>query len=167
VLRWKADEVAELLDTTVASVNSALQRARATLADAGGEIDPRPLDEDHRELLERYVDTFERYDIEALVRLLHEDATQHMPPYEMWLRGAEDIGVWMLGPGKGCRGSVLVQTSANGSPAVAQYRPAPDGGHVPWALHVLEIEDGRIAHITSFLDLDSGLFSRLGLPVTP
>jgi len=113
------------------------------------------------------VDTFERYDIEALVRLLHEDATQHMPPYEMWLRGAEDIGVWMLGPGKGCRGSVLVQTSANGSPAVAQYRPAPDGGHVPWALHVLEIEDGRIAHITSFLDLDSGLFSRLGLPVTP
>src|SRR5947208_3334074 len=82
VLRWKADEVAQLLDTTVASVNSALQRARATLADAGGEIDPRPLDEDHRELLERYVDTFERYDIEALVRLLHEDATQHMPPYE-------------------------------------------------------------------------------------
>src|SRR4051795_10818118 len=91
VLAWHADEVAELLDTTVASVNSALQRARATLADAGGEIDPRPLDEDHRELLERYVDTFERYDIEALVRLLHEDATQHMPPYEMWLRGAEDI----------------------------------------------------------------------------
>jgi RNA polymerase sigma-70 factor (ECF subfamily) len=167
VLRWKADEVAQLLDTTVASVNSALQRARATLADAGGVIDPQPLDEDHRELLDRYVDAFERYDIDAFVKLLHEDATQHMPPFEMWLRGKDDIGAWMLGPGADCRGSVLVPTSANGSPAVAQYRPREGGGHAPWALHVLEVADGRVAHISSFLDLDSGLFRRLGLPVTP
>ncbi|MDQ2690234.1 MAG: sigma-70 family RNA polymerase sigma factor, partial [Chloroflexota bacterium] len=92
VLRWKADEVAQLLDTTVASVNSALQRARATLAENGGELEPRPLDDDARELLEKYVDAFERYDIDALVTLLHEDATQDMPPYAMWLRGREDIG---------------------------------------------------------------------------
>jgi len=166
VLRWKADEVAQLLDTTVASVNSALQRARATLASVGGSPEPRPLDAEDRELLSRYVDAFERYDIDAFVRLLHDDATQHMPPYEMWLRGPADIGAWMLGPGSGCRGSVLVPVEANGTPAFAQYRPREGGGHAPWALHVLEVEDGRIAHISSFLDHDSGLFVRLGLPAT-
>ena len=124
VLRWKADEVADLLDSTVASVNSALQRARATLAAAGGPPEPRPLDAEHRELLERYVDAFERYDIDAFVRLLREDATQHMPPFEMWLRGAGDIGAWMLGPGAACRDSVLIPVSANGTPAFAQYKPA-------------------------------------------
>jgi RNA polymerase sigma-70 factor (ECF subfamily) len=164
VLRWKADEVAQLLDTTVASVNSALQRARATLAAAGGVLDPRPLDPDDQDLLARYVDAFERYDIDAFVRLLHEDATQHMPPYEMWLRGASDIGAWMLGPGSACRDSVLIRVDANGSPAFAQYKPSGDGGRVPWALHELEASGGRIAHITSFLDLDNGLFRQLGLP---
>jgi RNA polymerase sigma-70 factor (ECF subfamily) len=164
VLRWKADEVAQLLDTTVASVNSALQRARATLAAAGGVLDPRPLDPDDQDLLARYVDAFERYDIDAFVRLLHEDATQHMPPYEMWLRGASDIGAWMLGPGSACRDSVLIRVDANGSPAFAQYKPSGDGGRVPWALHELEVSGGRIAHITSFLDLDNGLFRQLGLP---
>jgi RNA polymerase sigma-70 factor, ECF subfamily len=165
VLRWKADEVAQLLDTTVASVNSALQRARATLSANGGAPAPRPLDADDRELLARYVDAFERYDIDAFVRLLHDDATQHMPPFEMWLRGAGDIGAWMLGPGAGCRGSVLLPVSANGTPAFAQYRPREGGGREPWALHVLEVEDGRIAHISSFLDLDNGLFRVLGLPL--
>jgi RNA polymerase sigma-70 factor (ECF subfamily) len=164
VLRWKADEVAQLLDTTVASVNSALQRARATLAAAGGVLDPRPLDPDDQDLLARYVDAFERYDIDAFVRLLHEDATQHMPPYEMWLRGASDIGAGMLGPGSACRDSVLIRVDANGSPAFAQYKPSGDGGRVPWALHELEVSGGRIAHITSFLDLDNGLFRQLGLP---
>jgi RNA polymerase sigma-70 factor (ECF subfamily) len=164
VLRWKADEVAQLLDSTVASVNSALQRARATLAAAGGAPAPRPLDSNDRELLARYVDAFERYDIDAFVRLLHEDATQHMPPFEMWLRGAADIGAWMLGPGAGCRGSVLIPVEANGTPAFAQYKPAEGGGRVPWALHVLEVEDGRIGHISSFLDLDNDLFQVLGLP---
>jgi RNA polymerase sigma-70 factor (ECF subfamily) len=167
VLRWKADEVAQLLDTTVASVNSALQRARATLAAVGGETDPAPLDDDERELLDRYVDAFERYDIDAFVALLHEDATQHMPPFEMWLRGAADIGTWMLGPGSRCRGSRILPTRANGAPAFAQYRPVPGGGHAPWALHVLEVREGRIAHISSFLDLDNDLFRRLGLPTEP
>jgi RNA polymerase sigma-70 factor (ECF subfamily) len=168
VLRWKAEEVAQLLDATVASVNSALQRARATLAENGGRPETRPLDDDQSELLARYVDTFERYDIDGFVRLLREDATQHMPPYEMWLRGRDDIGTWMLGPGRGCRGSRLLITSANGSPAVAQWRPDREGGFAPWALHVLEVEDGRIRHISSFLDHDdSGLFARLGLPATP
>jgi RNA polymerase sigma-70 factor, ECF subfamily len=163
VLRWKAEEVARLLDSTVASVNSALQRARATMAEAGGRIDNRPLDDDENELLRRYVDTFERYDIDGLVQLLREDATQHMPPFEMWLRGRDDIAAWMLGPGHGCRGSRCLATSANGSPAVAQWRPDGAGGFEPWALHVLEVEDGKIAHISSFLDLDTGLFRLLGL----
>ena len=164
VLRWKADEVAELLDSTVASVNSALQRARATLGGVGGTPAPRALDADDRELLARYVDAFERYDIDAFVRLLRDDATQHMPPYEMWLRGAGDIATWMLGPGNGCRGSRVFAVEANGSPAIAQYRPREGGGREPWALHVLEVEDGRIGHISSFLDLDTGLFRLLGLP---
>jgi RNA polymerase sigma-70 factor (ECF subfamily) len=167
VLRWKADEVAQLLDTTVASVNSALQRARATLAENGGELEPRPLDADARDLLEKYVEAFERYDIDAFVRLLHDDATQHMPPYEMWLRGSGDIGTWMLGPGSDCRGSRVMATEANGSPAVAQWRPTADGGFEPWALHVLEVTDGKVAHISSFLNLDNELFLKLGLPVDP
>jgi RNA polymerase sigma-70 factor (ECF subfamily) len=167
VLRWKADEVAQLLETTVASVNSALQRARATLAEHGGDLEPRPLDAGARELLEKYVDAFERYDIDSFVRLLHDDATQHMPPYEMWLRGAGDIGTWMLGPGADCRGSRVMATEANGSPAVAQWRPTADGGFEPWALHVLEVSDGKVAHISSFLNLDNELFLKLGLPVDP
>ena len=164
VLRWKADEVAGLLDTTVASVNSALQRARATLADLEARPAPRSLDDDDRELLARYLDAFERYDIEAFVQLLHEDATQHMPPFEMWLRGASDIGTWMRGPGSECEGSRVFLTSANGTPAVAQYRPRAGGGHEPWGLHVLEIEGGKVAHISTFLDVGTGLFVKLGLP---
>ena len=167
VLRWRADEVAQLLDTTVASVNSALQRARATMAEVGGEAETEPLDDVQRALLERYVDAFERYDVEGLVGLLHEDATQHMPPFVMWLRGRADIGTWMLGPGAKCRGSRVLATLANGAPAFAQYRPAAGGGHEPWALHVLEVRAGRVAHISSFLDLDNDLFRRLGLPVEP
>ena len=164
VLRWKADEVAGLLDTTVASVNSALQRARATLADLDARPAPRSLDSDDRELLAKYLDAFERYDIEAFVQLLHEDATQHMPPFEMWLRGSADIGTWMRGPGSKCEGSRVLPVWANGAPAVAQYRPREGGGHEPWGLHVLETRDGKVAHISSFLDLDAGLFVKLGLP---
>ncbi len=167
VLRWRAEEVAQLLDTTVASVNSALQRARATMAAVGGEAETEPLDDGHRALLERYVDAFERYDVEGLVSLLHEDATQHMPPLAMWLRGRADIGTWMLGPGAKCRGSRVLPTIANGAPAFAQYRPRAGGGHEPWALHVLEVRAGRVGHISSFLDLDHELFRRLGLPVEP
>jgi RNA polymerase sigma-70 factor (ECF subfamily) len=166
VLRWKADEVAELLDTTVASVNSALQRARTTLAES--EISSsdtlRPLDEEQRDLLARYMDAFERYDLDSLTSLLHDDATLSMPPYELWLEGSDEIRHWMLGHGSGCRGSRLVATEANGSPAFGQYRPAPGGGFEPWALQVIEITDGRITGLNSFLDTAS-LFPLFALPL--
>ena len=164
VLRFRAEEVASLLGCTVASANSALQRARSTMSARQGDTAPLdPLDADHQRLLERYVDAFERYDIDAFVALLHADATQNMPPFALWLQGADDVGAWMLGPGAECRGSRLLPTTgANGCPAFGQYRPAPDGGHDPWALHVLEVTGGRITAITSFLD--TRLFPRFGLP---
>jgi RNA polymerase sigma-70 factor (ECF subfamily) len=163
VLRWKASEVAELLETTVASVNSALQRARATLAAADVEALSEPDDEEQRALLARYVDAFERYDMDSLTSLLQQDATWNMPPYELWLQTHDDIRRWCLGPGIGCRGSRLIPTKANGSPAFGQYKPAPDGGHEPWSLQVLEISGGRIAGITFFLDTPR-LFPLFGLP---
>jgi RNA polymerase sigma-70 factor, ECF subfamily len=167
VLRWKATEVAELLDTSVAAVNSSLQRARATI-DAS-EItlsdSPAPMDAAQRELLARYVDAFERYDMESLTALLHEDATQSMPPYDLWLRGRDDVLTWWFGPGIGCKGSRVIPThAANGSPAFAQYKPSETGeGYEPWALQVVEIVDGRIVEITFFLDTQT-LFPLFGLP---
>ena len=166
VLRWQASEVAELLGTSVASVNSALQRARATLESAGvGPDDPSPaLDEADRELLARFVEAFEAYDLDRLTALIHEDATQSMPPYDLWLSGRDDIFAWWFGPGIGCKGSrVLPTRSANGSPAFGQYKPSPDGGHDPWALVVLELSDGRIGELTFFLGVDR-LFPLFGLP---
>ncbi|MGW0555178.1 sigma-70 family RNA polymerase sigma factor [Streptomyces sp. NPDC002926] len=155
VLAWKAAEVAELLGTTVASVNSALQRARATLAEsqpASTDADD-PLDEEQKKLLDRYVAAFEGYDMKALTALLHEDATMSMPPYDLWLRGHDDIVGWMLGVGEVCRGSKLVPTVANGSPAFAQYHPSGTGeGYEPWALIVLEIRNGMIGGMDFFLD---------------
>ena len=166
VLQWHADEVAELLDTTVASVNSALQRARATLANrAPADTDPlRPDDPAQEELLARYVEAFEAYDMDALTALLREDAIQNMPPYDLWLVGPEEIRGWMLGPGAECRGSRLLPTAANGMPAYGQYRVAADGGHEAWALQVLEIVDGQILAFNSFLDT-AHLFPRFGLPL--
>jgi RNA polymerase sigma-70 factor (ECF subfamily) len=168
VLRWQASEVAELLETSVASVNSALQRARATLA--ATEVSPDhaapQLDEASRDLLARYVTAFEQYDIEALTSLIQEDATQSMPPFDLWLRGRDDIFTWWFGPGIGCKGSKVVPTvSANGSPAFGQYKPSPDGGYEPWALQVLELEDGKIAEMTFFLDTER-VFPLFGLPLT-
>lgn len=168
VLRWHAGEVAELLDTTVASVNSALQRARATLAEQSpGDSEPlRPLDDDQQAFLSRYVDAFERYDLDSLVELLHEDVIQSMPPYEMWLRGTDDVRGFFLGTGIGCRGSVVVPAgSANGLPAFGQYKPDPNGGRAPWALQVLEISDGRITGLNFFLDTER-LFPLFGLPLS-
>lgn len=162
VLRWRASEVATLLDISVAAVNSALQRARSTLAAARTE-DARPLDAPSAELVDRYVDAFERYDIDEFTRLLHADAVQTMPPLAMWLRGSVDIGRWMLGVGSECRGSRLLTTSANGCPAIAQYRIDPVGGHAPWALHVIEARGGKVAGIHSFLDA-AALFDAFGLP---
>ena len=166
VLRWKATEVAELLDTTVVSVNSALQRARSTLEDSDltSSDTLQPEDDEQRELLARYVDAFERYDIESLTAILHEDATLSMPPYGLWLRGHADISGWLLGTGIGCRGSRLVPTEANGSPAFGQYRPAASGGGLdPWALQVIEVSNGQVVGINSFLDTAS-LFPLFGLP---
>jgi len=168
VLRWKATEVAELLETSVASVNSALQRARATLeANNVSAVDTSPsVDQADAELLARYVDAFERYDIDALTSLIHEDATQSMPPYELWLTGREDIFRWWLGRGAGCRGSRVIPTvSANGRPAFGQYKPNDSGdGYVPWALQVLEIKAGRIVEFTFFLDTEH-VFPLFGLPL--
>ncbi|MCX2185625.1 sigma-70 family RNA polymerase sigma factor [Streptomyces sp. SKN60] len=154
VLAWKAAEVAELLGLTVASVNSALQRARATIAEhAPATSDAAdPLDEEQKALLERYVAAFEGYDMQALTALLHEDATMSMPPYDLWLRGHEDIVGWMLGVGEVCRGSKLVPTVANGQPAFAHYHPDPEGGFAPWALIVLQLNDGKIGGMDFFLD---------------
>jgi RNA polymerase sigma-70 factor, ECF subfamily len=166
VLRWKADEVAELLDTSVASVNSALQRARATLASKDlVEADPTPavLDEEQQALLRRYLAAFEEYDMDALTSLLHEDARWSMPPYEIWLQTHRDITSWCLGPGIGCQGSRLLPISASGSPAFAQYKPAPGGGWDPWSLQVLELDGDRIAGITFFLDTER-FFPLFGLP---
>lgn len=163
VLRWHATEVAELLGTTVAAVNSALQRARATLGSATEQTHPVTFDPGQEELLARYVDAFERYDIDTLVRLLHDDAVQSMPPYAMWLRGSADISRFMLGPGGGCRGSRLIPIAANGSPAFGHYKPDPEGGHQPWAIQVIEVSGPRIAGIHSFLDADR-LFPAFGLP---
>ncbi|MBB4983458.1 MULTISPECIES: sigma-70 family RNA polymerase sigma factor [Streptomyces] len=156
VLAWKASEVAELLDTTVASVNSALQRARATLAEQSPAASDAadPLDEEQKALLERYVAAFEGYDMKALTALLHEDATMSMPPYDLWLQGHDDIVGWMLGVGEVCAGSKLVPTVANGSPAFAQYHPDPEGGFSPWALIVLELRDGKVGGMDFFLDTE-------------
>jgi RNA polymerase sigma-70 factor (ECF subfamily) len=166
VLRWEASEVAELLGTSVPSVNSALQRARATLAKSSvSSTDPLPpLKEADRAMLERYVTAFERYDMDALTSLIREDASQSMPPYDMWLEGRDHILAWWVGPGNACRGSrVLPAISANGMPTFGQYKPSPQGGYDPWALQVLELKDGRIAEFTFFLDT-ARLFPLFGLP---
>jgi RNA polymerase sigma-70 factor, ECF subfamily len=166
VLRWKADEVAELLETSVASVNSALQRARATLATKDlVEADPTPavLDDEQQALLGRYVAAFEQYDMDALTSLLNEDARWSMPPYELWLRTHQDIVDWCIGPGYACRGSRLLPVNVNGAPGFGQYKPDLDGGLAPWSLQVLEIDGDRIAGITFFLDTER-FFPMFGLP---
>jgi RNA polymerase sigma-70 factor (ECF subfamily) len=165
VLKWKANEVAELLDTTVVSVNSALQRARATLADhdVTARTALQPVDEAQQELLARYVDAFERFDIESLVSLLHEDATMQMPPYPLWMRGAGEYRTWLLGPGSDCRGSRLVPINANGAPAFAQWRVHPDGGFAAWSIHVLTLSAGVITAMDFFVDPD--LFPLFDLPI--
>jgi RNA polymerase sigma-70 factor (ECF subfamily) len=166
VLRWEASEVAELLETTVASVNSALQRARASLdakkLDPGAET---ALDGDQEAFLARYVQAFERYDMESLTSLIQEDAVQSMPPYALWLRGRDDILSWWFGPGAGCRGSRLVPVEANGSPAWGQYRPRPAGeGYDAWALQVVELRRDGVAEFTFFLDTER-IFPLFGLPL--
>lgn len=164
VLGFSAADVAESLAISAAAVNSALQRARVTLAVRHTEV-PAELSASQEKLLDRYVDAFHAYDVDALVSLLHEDATFSMPPYALWLRGPQSVHDWLLGQGKGCRGSRLIPTAACGSPAFGQYRASPDGGHMPWALVVLELKSDRIAGWNSFLDTQT-LFPQFGLPLT-
>jgi RNA polymerase sigma-70 factor (ECF subfamily) len=152
VLRFQAAEVAAILDATVPAVNSALRRARATLATLGAGERPADVSAEHADLLARYMDAFERYDIQALVGLLHQDVVQSMPPYAMWLRGSADIAAWMTGPGRSCRCSRVLASAANGCLAFGQYRADPLGGHSPFGLHVLEVAGGRVSAIHVFLD---------------
>lgn len=165
VLGWSAAETAESLELSVASVNSALQRARATLASRDiGKL--APMSEMQTQLLNRYVDAFHRYDVDELASLLREDTAFCMPPYALWLRGPDAVRAWLLDRGSVCRGSRLVPaTAACGSPAFGQYHPTPEGTFAPWALVVLELSGDRIVSWNSFLDTRT-LFPRFDLPLT-
>jgi RNA polymerase sigma-70 factor (ECF subfamily) len=166
VLRWQATEVAELLDTSVASVNSALQRARATLSSRDlDRADVIDVDPEQQELLAQYVDAFERYDINSLVTLLRDDAVMSMPPFDFWLEGPTEMGRWFLGEGAGCRGSRLIATTANGCAAFASYKPDGKGGRAPFAIQVIEVSGDRIIGHHNFLDTD--LFEAFGFPADP
>ena len=164
VLGCSAAEAAETLGTSVASVNSALQRARSALAKRSPE-EPAELSEEQRSMLGRYVQAFESYDVDGLTALMRHDVTFCMPPYSMWLQGPEDVRTWMLGLGCGCRGSRLLPANACGWPGFAQYRPNPEGGHKAWALIVLELSGGQIAGVNSFLETEK-IFPKFGLPLT-
>ena len=166
VMHWKASEAAELLETTTPSVNSALQRARETLKLSETAATRTPaLDDERRELLAKYVDAFQRYDLSALTAVIRTDARQSMPPFDLWLSGFDDMMRWWFGPGIGCRGSRLVPAgSANGSPAYGQYKPSPNGGYDPWSLQVIELASDGVAEITFFLDTQR-IFPLFGLPL--
>jgi len=165
VLRLPAAEAADVLDSSVASVNSALQRARATLAELPDDQRPAEVDPQNAELLARYVDAFQRYDMEQLVTLLADDALMTMPPYAFWVRGAQNVVRWMQEPAPSqCRDSIMVPAGqVNGMQAFAQYKPDPAGGHAPWALQVHEASGGRLSRLTFFLDTER-TFGELGLP---
>ncbi len=163
VLDWSVRDVAELLDTSVAAINSALQRARATMAAASVAQSSVPLTSSQEGLLARYLAAFERYDMEALAKLLHEDVVQTMPPFAMWLQGRDDLLAWYIGPGAECQGSRLLPILANGCPAFGQYRVDPEGGWQPWALQVLELDGDCVVGVHAFLDTQES-FERFGLP---
>jgi RNA polymerase sigma-70 factor (ECF subfamily) len=164
VLGWSAAEIADCLETSIASVNSALQRARATLASRNVPV-PAELTDDQWDVVERYVDAFQKCDVDALVGLLRDDVTFSMPPYTLWLQGPDNVRGWLLGPGSVCRGSRLVRVQASASPAFAQYHLTADGAYQAWALIVLEVDGDRISGWSSFLDTGK-LFPLFGLPLT-
>ncbi|HLR83873.1 MAG TPA: sigma-70 family RNA polymerase sigma factor [Nocardioidaceae bacterium] len=162
VLRWKAAEVAELLETSTASVNSALQRARATLASVQGEaLDPRT-DPDQAELLAKYVDAFERYDITALVSLLRDDVVLSMPPWDLWLQGPDDFAGWFLGQGIVCKDGKLIPVDVNGSLGFANYHKVAEGVWDAWAIQVIDVADGKIIGHHNFIYPE--LFEAFGVP---
>jgi RNA polymerase sigma-70 factor (ECF subfamily) len=166
VLKWRANEVAELLDTTVVSVNSTLQRARATLSEKDLTVADTPADaldaQDHA-LLARYVDAFERFDVDSLVKLLHDDATFTMPPFPFWLRGADQYEQFLRGAGSACEDSIVAPTRANGLPAFAHWKANPDGGYDAWGIQTMRLSDGRIAGIDFYID--ANLFPLFGFPL--
>jgi RNA polymerase sigma-70 factor (ECF subfamily) len=163
VLGWSAAEIAESLETSVASVNSALQRARTTLASRNIE-QPAPMSASQTRLLDRFVDAFHRYDVDELASLLCQDAAFSMPPYSLWLRGPDAVRAWLVGRGSVCRGSRLVPTAASGSPAFAHYHPTPQGVFKAWAIIVLELSGNGVASWTSFLDTET-IFPLFDLPL--
>jgi len=166
VLGWSASEVADSLDSSVPSIHSALQRARATLATRDLAEGATSLSASQAQLVDRYMRAFMDYDIDQLASLLREDATLCMPPYTLWLRGPETIHKWLLGPGAPCRGSRLFPVAASGAPAFAQYRPNPDGsGYHAWAVLMLGLSGDRVSHMISFLDV-AHLFPLFDLPLT-
>ena len=162
VLRWQATEVAELLDTTVASINSALQRARETMGDVSLDNTSTTVAADQQELLARYVDAFERYDVAELVTMLRDDVVLSMPPYALWLQGTENFAGWFLGEGIVCKDSRLVATAANGGVAFGSYHTDGKGGYTPWAIQIIETDGERITGHHNFLG--SELFEYFGLP---
>lgn len=179
---FSAAEAADVLEASVASTNSALQRARATLAEAQKSertVDaPLALSADQETLVARYVEAFERYDVDALVSLLRDDVVFSMPPYTLWFEGAANVARWLRGRGHGCTGSVLRATTASGWPAFGQYRLAsafpetdprrptdPSARYGAWGLVVLELDAARVVRWTTFLDTPA-LFPRFGLPLT-
>ncbi|MDK1476779.1 sigma-70 family RNA polymerase sigma factor [Streptomyces sp. 549] len=165
VLKWRAAEVAELMDTTTASVNSALQRARAQLKQLTPteESVSEPSDAAQRELLDRYVTAFENKDISAIVQLFTQDAVWEMPPFTGWYRGPEDIGLLIKNQCPAGPGDLrLVPAALNGQPAFGMYMRQADGSFAPWNLHVLTLSGSGVSHVVAFFELD--LFSRFGLP---
>ncbi len=162
VLQHSASETAELLGTTVASANSALQRARAAVPSIG-EDDPAWSRTDSA-LLEEYISAFESYDVPRLTALLRSDAVNSMPPLPLWLRGQDDIRTWMLGPGSECAGSRVLRTAANGCAAFAQYRSDGRGGYHTWALQVLETDGSLITGLHCYVFPE--LFTYFGFPAT-
>jgi RNA polymerase sigma-70 factor, ECF subfamily len=169
VLAWRAAEVAQALDITVAAANSTLQRARLHMAGLTDGTEKTPATgalpgERHRDLLERYVAAFESYDVAAISRLLTEDAIWEMPPFTGWYRGAAHIGSLIAtqcpasGPGDMC----MVPTSANGQPVLALYMRDDDGVHRAFQLQQLTIEDGHVSHVVCYFD--TSLFATFGLP---
>jgi RNA polymerase sigma-70 factor (ECF subfamily) len=162
VLRWQAAEVAELLGTSVASVNSALQRARAAVAARQGESLDSTVDPEHQALLARYVDAFERYDIPDLVRLLRDDVVMSMPPWDLWLQGPQELADWFLGEGIVCQGGRLLPVAVNGTAGFGNYHLVGPGLWEPWAIQVIEVAGGKIVGHHNFLYPER--FAEFGLP---
>lgn len=163
VLHWPAAEVASMLDTTVAAVNSALQRARATLAANRESLPIPPATPERRELLARYIAAFEAYDTDAIVALVKPDVTITMPPFAFWLRGAREWAEFMHGPGAACLGSKTLPIDLNGELGFAQYKPTAPGVWTPWALVMIDLaDDGLVAGVHNYVYGD--LFERYGLP---